>query len=150
MEDELPRRQDERHEPLTDCSICLCPFEHGDDIVLLPCPHYFHNHCLRPWFKDNHHCPVCRFDLWEGKPASEVKDEEEEDDEDEGEDDEEEEEKAAARSRADSADEDEAGGSADGVLGGGRRGRRDAAGGDDEDEGKEDDSAYSDGVHDKK
>lgn len=32
---------------------------------MLPCSHYFHKNCLKPWFKYQKDCPTCRFDIEE-------------------------------------------------------------------------------------
>lgn len=60
------------------CAICLQDFEDGDDIITLPCSHFFHSHCIRQqihaeqqYFKNDrkekgeamHSCPTCRYDL---------------------------------------------------------------------------------------
>ncbi|KAI9004620.1 hypothetical protein BC832DRAFT_592563 [Gaertneriomyces semiglobifer] len=47
------------------CPICLEAFIEGEPIrELLPCRHYFHNHCIEPWLTTRCGvCPVCRFDL---------------------------------------------------------------------------------------
>ena len=45
------------------CAFCFDEFEREQVIRTLPCSHYFHNRCLKPWFEKNAHCPVCRFDV---------------------------------------------------------------------------------------
>ena len=54
------------------CSICLDEFTMNEKCIKLPCinPHYFHigenkDICegIKPWFKINHNCPVCRCDF---------------------------------------------------------------------------------------
>ncbi|KAK4267871.1 hypothetical protein QN277_024597 [Acacia crassicarpa] len=47
------------------CSICLEAFddEEGDDVLALPCDHFFHNDCIVGWLKIGHTCPLCRFQL---------------------------------------------------------------------------------------
>ena len=49
---------------LDECSICLCPFQHKDEIVVLPCDprHYFHTDCITAWLdreSTNNECPIC-------------------------------------------------------------------------------------------
>jgi hypothetical protein len=39
---------------------------------MLECKHYFHTECIIPWFKNNHACPTCRFDLNLNMPAAEA------------------------------------------------------------------------------
>ena len=45
------------------CIFCMEAFQKEDIIKILPCRHYFHNKCLKPWFNRDHSCPTCRFDL---------------------------------------------------------------------------------------
>ena len=53
------------------CAICLEEYEVGDRLRELPCKHFFHSHCIDPWFKDIHGiCPVCKRDYSEGKKKS--------------------------------------------------------------------------------
>ena len=49
----------------TECAICLCDFEPGDEITLLPCGHFFHlNGCIREWLRNHARtCPTCRADI---------------------------------------------------------------------------------------
>lgn len=42
------------------CSICLAPYEVGDNVRTIPCLHYFHHQCIDPWLKSNSSCPVCK------------------------------------------------------------------------------------------
>lgn len=43
--------------------VCFEEFQREELIRILPCGHYFHNQCLRPWFERNSHCLVCRLDV---------------------------------------------------------------------------------------
>ena len=45
------------------CVFCLEGFGRGQVVRLLPCGHYFHYHCVKPWFRENSKCAVCRFDV---------------------------------------------------------------------------------------
>ncbi|KAK4267735.1 hypothetical protein QN277_024475 [Acacia crassicarpa] len=48
------------------CSICLEDFVDrgdGDDALVLPCDHCFHNNCIVKWLNTGHTCPLCRFEL---------------------------------------------------------------------------------------
>mmetsp|Transcript_6964 Transcript_6964/g.10988 ORF Transcript_6964/g.10988 Transcript_6964/m.10988 type:complete len:256 (-) Transcript_6964:423-1190(-) len=49
-----------------ECTICLERFVDADCLRELPCKHCFHEDCLKPWFKAEHSCPNCRFDLLAG------------------------------------------------------------------------------------
>ncbi|XP_021758783.1 E3 ubiquitin-protein ligase RING1-like [Chenopodium quinoa] len=45
------------------CSVCLEGWKVGDDVKYSPCKHCFHPACVDKWFKINHFCPLCRFEL---------------------------------------------------------------------------------------
>ncbi|XP_021758585.1 E3 ubiquitin-protein ligase RNF126-like [Chenopodium quinoa] len=45
------------------CSVCLEGWKVGDDVKYSPCRHCFHPGYVDKWFKINHFCPLCRFDL---------------------------------------------------------------------------------------
>ena len=47
------------------CSVCLCDFEHGEEVRLLPkCGHYFHDECIMPWLiEKKSSCPLCQTDV---------------------------------------------------------------------------------------
>lgn len=63
------RRSQEDYDGLmtsyTECAICLCDFEPGDEITALPCGHFFHlTGCVREWLaKHARTCPTCRADI---------------------------------------------------------------------------------------
>lgn len=42
------------------CSICLADYEEGDDIVIIPCKHIHHIHCLSRWLDQRQSCPMCK------------------------------------------------------------------------------------------
>jgi len=45
---------------LTDCRICLCDFEDGEELVTLPCLHFFHKDEIYKWLlEDKPVCPMC-------------------------------------------------------------------------------------------
>jgi hypothetical protein len=50
------------------CSICICEFEHGEEIRLLPeCGHAFHTECILPWLTEKKNlCPLCQQKVNEG------------------------------------------------------------------------------------
>ena len=45
------------------CAVCKDEFEIGQELLLMPCKHYFHNDCLLPWLNERNSCPVCRYEL---------------------------------------------------------------------------------------
>lgn len=47
--------------PHTSCPVCLG--ELSDDVMEMPCHHYFHKECLIPWLNKTNSCPSCRFEL---------------------------------------------------------------------------------------
>lgn len=46
-----------------ECAICLTKFRDKDKLVLLPCKHVYHPHCIGTWFISKVTCPLCRSDL---------------------------------------------------------------------------------------
>ena len=40
------------------CCICLEEYEVGDEMMRLPCLHFFHRDCLVPWLTNNCTCPI--------------------------------------------------------------------------------------------
>ena len=45
------------------CSICLDQFEDNTEIIILPCRHGFHQHCIDQWLRLHSECPSCRHKL---------------------------------------------------------------------------------------
>lgn len=45
------------------CSICLCEYEKGENLIMLPCKHVFHKDCIDSWTEHNTRCPLCNADL---------------------------------------------------------------------------------------
>ena len=45
------------------CSICLCEYEKGENLTMLPCKHVFHQDCINSWTEHNTRCPLCNADL---------------------------------------------------------------------------------------
>ncbi|KAL7536888.1 hypothetical protein ACHAXR_007474 [Thalassiosira sp. AJA248-18] len=55
---------DDDEEP--SCSICLCEYEHGEQVTRLPCDHIYHESCLNSWTDNHVRCPLCNYDLMDG------------------------------------------------------------------------------------
>jgi hypothetical protein len=51
------------------CTICLETFLAGEQVVVTPCNHMFHQGCITPWVKGHGTCPVCRSALCERRNA---------------------------------------------------------------------------------
>mmetsp|Transcript_24626 Transcript_24626/g.78093 ORF Transcript_24626/g.78093 Transcript_24626/m.78093 type:complete len:218 (+) Transcript_24626:125-778(+) len=49
----------------SECAICLCEFESGQQLTALPCAaaHAFHSDCVRGALAASVHCPLCRVDV---------------------------------------------------------------------------------------
>lgn len=43
-----------------ECTICLTKFKVDEFVMLLPCEHFYHEVCIRSWFKNQNTCPYCR------------------------------------------------------------------------------------------
>ena len=46
-----------------ECSICLMEVNEGQNTILLPCGHMFHEECVKKWLEIHNTCPLCRFEL---------------------------------------------------------------------------------------
>lgn len=60
----LPKKQlDEKMlgpEGKGECSVCMDDVTLGDEVVQLPCSHWFHEQCASIWLKEHNTCPICR------------------------------------------------------------------------------------------
>lgn len=55
-----------------ECALCLEDYELNEQVVVLPCTHFFHEECVRPWFAKSNLCPLCQQEASsasEGRPA---------------------------------------------------------------------------------
>lgn len=61
----LPREKYscDHHHHLGECELCLVDYENGDDLLRLPCMHFFHAGCVMPWLQKSPTCPVCQIDV---------------------------------------------------------------------------------------
>ncbi|KAI1369422.1 hypothetical protein F5Y08DRAFT_153066 [Xylaria arbuscula] len=58
-----------------ECTICIDEVKAGDEVVVLPCKHWFHEECASLWLKQHNSCPVCRAAIdgaAAGKPPNET------------------------------------------------------------------------------
>jgi E3 ubiquitin-protein ligase RNF115/126 len=60
----LPRRNlDEEMlgpEQRGECTICIDEMHMGDEVLVLPCNHWFHEECAVLWLREHNTCPICR------------------------------------------------------------------------------------------
>jgi len=49
------------------CCICLGEYENGDNLYVVPCGHAYHTDCIDSWCSSHVRCPLCNFDLEEGR-----------------------------------------------------------------------------------
>ena len=52
------------------CEVCQCDYEDEDEVMLLPCSHFFHKSCIARWFVMKTTCPKCRYALSPPVPES--------------------------------------------------------------------------------
>lgn len=45
------------------CVICQEPFKKGDNYIILPCIHYFHENCIKKWIYYKNKCPICNLEI---------------------------------------------------------------------------------------
>lgn len=60
----LPRRtitqEDFGDSGKAECSICIGKVNIGEEVTVLPCDHWFHHECVKPWLSSHDTCPHCR------------------------------------------------------------------------------------------
>jgi hypothetical protein len=66
LEEGGPLKQCAGAEEAPCCSICLCEYERGEQVLCLPCDHVFHEACLASWTDSHVRCPLCNLDLMDG------------------------------------------------------------------------------------
>ncbi|KAH8873385.1 RING finger protein isoform 2 [Schistosoma japonicum] len=59
-----------KREKLSECIICMCEYEEGEELRYLPCLHTYHRICIDDWLMRALTCPSC---LEEIRPNSPVK-----------------------------------------------------------------------------
>lgn len=41
------------------CAVCMCDYEEGESVLVLPCKHLFHKDCIEQWLtKSSKNCPI--------------------------------------------------------------------------------------------
>eukprot|EP01023_Acetabularia_acetabulum_P047452 TRINITY_DN4999_c0_g1_i1.p1 TRINITY_DN4999_c0_g1~~TRINITY_DN4999_c0_g1_i1.p1 ORF type:complete len:257 (-),score=29.57 TRINITY_DN4999_c0_g1_i1:208-918(-) len=43
-----------------ECTVCRMEYESRQELIKLPCGHYYHSQCIRRWLESNKICPVCQ------------------------------------------------------------------------------------------
>lgn len=43
-----------------ECSICMDNVTVGEEVLELPCAHWFHGECVKAWLSEHDTCPICR------------------------------------------------------------------------------------------
>ena len=46
--------------------ICFGQFVEDEELIVLPCGHEYHEHCIRTWLERKSTCPLCRKDARDG------------------------------------------------------------------------------------
>ncbi|PIA19624.1 hypothetical protein COEREDRAFT_78942 [Coemansia reversa NRRL 1564] len=59
---QLPRRKISAEEAAAkaECGICMDEYNPGEEVMTLPCKHFYHIECIDHWLKMNGTCPICR------------------------------------------------------------------------------------------
>jgi hypothetical protein len=57
------QRLEEGSEDRQECSICLESYTDGQEILVLPCLHWFHSVCVQQWMEKHTECPLCQLDI---------------------------------------------------------------------------------------
>ena len=53
------------------CAICMEDFPEGGELVLCPCKHCYHDHCIKKWLRLKNSCPLCKLNICSGPLATE-------------------------------------------------------------------------------
>lgn len=43
-----------------ECSVCMDEVALDDEVIELPCKHWFHEDCAKAWLREHNTCPICR------------------------------------------------------------------------------------------
>merc|ERR1712203_1268146 len=58
-----PDMQNEDQCQGVECALCLDEYKAGEEVLKLPCGHFFHEGCVSPWFAKSLLCPLCNQDV---------------------------------------------------------------------------------------
>ncbi|KAI9757233.1 MAG: kinetochore-associated Ndc80 complex subunit spc24 [Chaenotheca gracillima] len=60
----LPKKQVDKSmlgdDGKAECSVCMDDVKLGEEVISLPCGHWFHELCSTMWLKEHDTCPICR------------------------------------------------------------------------------------------
>ncbi|KAK3156234.1 hypothetical protein QOZ80_2AG0104560 [Eleusine coracana subsp. coracana] len=59
----LPEVAPSEEEASSGCAVCKDGIAVEQLVMRLPCKHFFHGDCIRPWLAIRNTCPVCRYEL---------------------------------------------------------------------------------------
>ena len=46
-----------------ECVICLQDMEEGQELIMLPCSHIYHEKCILSWVERKRKCPLCDINI---------------------------------------------------------------------------------------
>jgi E3 ubiquitin-protein ligase RNF115/126 len=49
-----------------ECTICIDELKKGEEVLVLPCKHWYHGECVTLWLREHNTCPMCRKPIEEG------------------------------------------------------------------------------------
>lgn len=52
-----------------ECSVCMDDVHLNDEVVVLPCKHWFHEACATAWLSEHNTCPICRTGIGNDNPS---------------------------------------------------------------------------------
>ena len=50
------------------CPVCMEDVVLGEEVLELPCKHWFHEECAKSWLQEHNTCPICRKPISEDEP----------------------------------------------------------------------------------
>ena len=57
------------------CSICYYNVKEGEQVIQLPCRHYFHVDCIKEWLFKERSCPMCKQEIFHREATPHKRDE---------------------------------------------------------------------------